>query len=287
MSSSSLVEDHALATSRSYAEEYVATARRAWPRLALALVVGGSLGAIIALIIPPAHQFSAFVTTARIDGQPIVAPEAFLEEVNGLGYAARLQDHLDGQHTAWSLRGQFWVRANGDVYAITASNPDLTEGRVILGAIEQTILQDLNDRYVRAIRPYREFEQVLLQQIETAEADLDDVRQSLARLRAQPRLDIAATLFLQGQLEERQRALTDLHRDLRDVRLILGSRSQEARVAAPSIHRPSSPGTRIVVFAAAGALVLGLAFTIAVAIATYLRLQNGTRNAPDSAVQTR
>jgi hypothetical protein len=227
---------------------------KSWSRVAVATVAGAVFGAAIAFGWPTSFRLIAFVEPSIVKGQPAIPLEDFIATSNSLAYAARVKQQLNSQVSAWTLRRQFFVTVSGKQLVIDCRAADRESAHRLADAVTQIVIGDFGRQYAAATAREREFEAVLLRSIATAEKDLEDFNRTLVDLWRRPFTDrdAIAVLLAREQVDERQRALTNLHRELRDLRVTLDVQSHDARLAGPQLERTPDPLNRAMVFAAAG-----------------------------------
>lgn len=219
--------------------------------LACALAAAGYL---MAVVVPPAHEFVAFVEAGSLEGDELVPKDQLLDRMNGLGAASEVARGLNV--SPWAVWRGFTVSAEGQVYVVRVRDRDPQRGARLTDAVRGVLVRDFTQRYEAAMVPHRAY--------------IASLENELERLRQEPAVPAAESRS--GRATDRWLAGAEIRKHLRDAQMFAALSKPPVAVGEVQHRVRDLRGHRI--RSTLTGAVIGVALSVAALVVLAFRAQS-------------
>ncbi len=226
------------------------------------LIVGGILLAaatalVVSLSMPKVYEVSRTLRIGvlpggiydgkRIKGQAIQDREVVVDRLRDQRLLTRAIQELQLEMTPKDMAGLVSIdtKSNPHVrYKVQAPDPQLATR--IADWLAETIIKAHGQVFNRGVQIEKEYEAGLAVTIRIMVAGISGMKSTLASIMRAQKIDASAVMLLQGNIEERERSIASLRRELKETRLTRLEYKNTRVVAAdaPPKH-PSKPNVKL------------------------------------------
>ena len=216
------------------------------------LIIGGTLVAaatalVVSLSMPKTYEVSRTLKIGSLPGRAIENREAVINRLKDDRVLKSVLEKIHIGDEAEEIGGLVSIdtRTNPEVrYTVQAQDPQV--GTEIADKLADYIIKVHSPIFDKGIQITREHEAQLAQTIRKLEVEIESMKNTLKSIMDAPKVDAPAVILLQASMEDRERNLANLRRELKETRLsILGYEKTAVITADAPPKHPVKPRVRL------------------------------------------
>ncbi len=232
------------------------------------LIIGGTLVAaaaalVVSLLMPKTYEVSRTLKIGMLPGMIIESREAVIGRLKDDRVLKMVMEKVHSELANMEMGGEVSIdtKTNPNVRYIVQSDDPQGATR-IADRLAGYIIKVHKPRYGRELQIAKEYEAELTVTIRKVDAEIQSMRMILKKVMKAPKVDAPAVILLQANVEDRERNLADLRRELKGSRVSrLRSENTSVIAAGPPPEHPVKPRVK---------LNVGLGGTLGLMMFTFL-----------------